>query len=128
MKLVGKFLALLLVALWLPVTSHCLMEDAGLIHRDACCAPAADSQRPGHDADEGACQVESAGFRLESRTTILAAVLLIAVACLVSLFSASIPQVPHLSQVRSAPPPEWVQSWQFFTRAVACGRAPSFLP
>lgn len=60
MKLWCKVMAAFLALLWLPVSSHCLLEIAELIHHDHCCQPAfGHDHSHGHDAADGNCQVES---------------------------------------------------------------------
>jgi hypothetical protein len=62
MRFWTKSWALLLALLWLPVTSHCLMEVADVLVADACCQADTHSSVPHEHESEGACQVESNQF------------------------------------------------------------------
>ena len=45
------FLAIFLLALWLPATSHALLEDFGFIHQEV-------AHASGHDGADGLCLIE----------------------------------------------------------------------
>jgi hypothetical protein len=120
--------AVLLALLWVPVTSHCLMEDAGLIHHDACCETHEAEASHGHDAADGTCRVESSGYQLPKPHETLAVPTLpdllvgcFAMACDLPV-SALTPPEPA-----DSPPRLIAVTWQFSSRAAPSPRAPSRL-
>lgn len=119
--------ALLLVALWLPVTMHCQLENAGLFECDGCCMvdQATDT---GAGCKGDACpSVEEALFKESSATLTVSApsetdgTLCLALADPLGNASAE----PDLSPARHAPPMELKVAWQFLSRAALPARAPS---
>src|SRR4051812_16020207 len=69
--------SLLLLVLWMPVTSHCYLEQAGLIFKDDCCSQG-ESKFPakGDPCASGCKQVEKAGYKIQNNRTLPAVVLL----------------------------------------------------
>ena len=45
-----------LVALWVPLTSHCLLETAGVIPMDECCSPSAQAPPDAHGQCTDGCR------------------------------------------------------------------------
>ena len=114
---------MLLLALWMPVTSHGLLEDIGWIHHhDVDPDP---DQGPGHDAADGTCQIESGACMLvkgeQASNWSSFYFLSTAVAALpeISLALPSKPDFPGPS------PPELSRTWQFSFRTALPVRAPS---
>jgi len=126
MKLWCKAMALFLALLWVPVSSHCLLEIAELIHHDHCCQPSfGHDHSHGHDAADGNCQVESrqlAGQKQE----VLKLYLLVA---LLQNADFSLPERTSSASLISdgVAPPELRPTWQFVSRAAVTPRAPSVL-
>lgn len=125
MRRLSTFLALMLVAIWLPVTQHCGLEGAGLIARQ--CASDCTSGRTGAD---DCCAVEKAQCKLGNDTIkvpapeILSSVPLLNV-CLISLTAkVGTADLPVDSFER---PQNWIPSWQFTRRAAPPSRAPTSL-
>lgn len=113
-------MAIALVALVVPVTSHSLLEDAGLIHDSG-----SDASDHDHDAADGLCWIESVGFHLEkcfqAVESAAAHFLFAALACfMVNL----LPRQPKPDNPGTGPP-LLLQSWQFSSRAALPARAPS---
>src|SRR5678815_1412208 len=54
--------ACVMVALWLPASMHCLLEDAGWLPKDESCAAAPAGT---HDQEDG-CQFESGGVQFQA--------------------------------------------------------------
>lgn len=106
--------------LWLPLSSHALLESAGLIHQDT-----ADGSDDDHDAADGICLIESGGFHVEKGCQS-------GEFCLAQFLSdVSVWVVVDATPPQSKPdipgtaPPLLTQSWQFSSRASLPARAPS---
>src|SRR5258708_25646872 len=120
LKTVG---VLLLLALWVPATSHALLEQAGIIHTT-------DSQHDDdHDAADGLCV--NATLHVQAPQPTLAVApgplvdlgLWLTASALVdgSVEEASGPAPPGVA------PPELPKTWHFSLRAALPARAPSYL-
>lgn len=119
--------AVLLALLWAPVTSHCLLEDAGLIHHDAGCEAHEGEAGHGHDGADGNCRVESSSYQLPKPHATLSPVPL------------DPPGLPYEFDAQPAAcaltapepadsPPRWLAvTWQFLSRSAPAPRAPSRL-
>src|SRR2546422_5498715 len=111
---------LLLLALWVPASSHALLEEAGLIHEQAGDSDAAHD----HDGADGLCLAAS-------HTTIQAKAPVLAVAEFLPLLTAADYAEPDLFGTGAAKynpsPPEISASWQIYSRAALPVRAPSCL-
>jgi hypothetical protein len=114
---------LLLLALWMPATSHALLEQAGVIHTE-------DSQHDDdHDAADGLCLSAATHVQAPpaSLTVIFAPMAELEfwlAACAVvdgSVAEASGPAPPGVA------PPELAQTWHFSSRMSLQARAPSSL-
>ena len=120
MARLSRFLALLLLALWLPVTHHCALEATGIL-ADSCtatCASGADICGP----------LEAGAYKPAATLVFTPA-------------PALLPDVSHLGQalllpvaasapaILSGPPasraPDWVLTWLFVRRAAPSPRAPA---
>ena len=121
-----QFAAVLLLALWVPATSHCLMESAGLMPTVfSCtddCAPGAPA---GQDADDACAALESAPYKAsdeDSLAIVLTCPPVLALAFLLSeLFTTATP-LPLFTTVA---PPALPVTWQFLQRAALPVRSPS---
>jgi hypothetical protein len=112
---------LLLLALWIPATSHAVLEGAGLIHT-------ADSQHDDdHDAADGLCVNAATHVRAPqpnlhiSFAPLIQCELWLAASAVVdgTVLEASGPAPP------GAAPPELSQTWHFVSRTALPARAPS---
>jgi hypothetical protein len=108
-----------LLAMWMPATSFCLAENAGLITKNGGCADCPSSQT------SPCCALASAAYKLDDNGSGV-------VPCLgnsVSLFRDTIEVHPQLivclAGTGCESPPELRSSWQFCARAAANPRAPS---
>ncbi len=119
---------MLLLALWLPATSHALLEQAGWIHAahvDAGGAPDTDND---HDAADGVCRVTSTNIQVpqpEWSSGVLLAWTDVSLT-LAAWFEASL-ALPNGPAPPGAAPPELSQTWQFSFRASLPPRAPSLI-
>ena len=59
---VGKTIALLLLAIWLPTTAHCGLEAFGVFPVEECCKAEAQGT---HKCDSGCSVVEDGGLKAE---------------------------------------------------------------
>lgn len=115
----AKFVALLLVALWFPASSHAWLETAGLIHS------AQDGHHEtSHEAANGHCQFEQPDSGPHSPV-------LNALPWIAPVLKGLFVLLPPTSPVRLIPccstaPPELTRTWQFSERMALPGRAPSF--
>ena len=129
--------AVVLVALWLPASSHAFLQHVGFIHQvhahdDADTDHDSDAERPHeHDADnhaaaDGLCLVSSGKVQLDKPTIVAVLPWLTAALWLAS-------EYPSELQAHSGPsppgvaPPELSSRWQFSFRAARPVRAPSFV-
>lgn len=117
--------SLLLLVLWMPVTSHCYLELAGLISKDDCCSQG-ESMPPGKgDPCASGCKlVEKAGYKIQNNRTVPTVVLLP-----LPVFSQPpLPQpAPEGFSARLVDwPPDTLHLQQFAARTALPARAPSF--
>ncbi len=118
----------MLLALWVPVNSHCLLETAGLIPPDECCAESSTNSNS-HTASlcDPGDMLDSAHSRAEDSQ----AALPLLVAAWLPLFFESIaepilPARPAWDSLSPAPP-ELAAAWQFSSRTALPVRAPSLI-
>ena len=112
------------MVLWVPLTSHCYLEDSGLLSSlsDKCCA--SDNSTPTKDdpCDEGCKLVEKAAGKIQNNQRLV-------VPALVSLsiaFSAPA-EIPLLVPEVTLWPSETLHLVQFVARTALPPRAPSSL-
>ncbi len=136
MNLVKHIVALVLLTLWVPLTSHELLEQAGFIHHSghvAAVVAVPDSHdhgadpEGGHDAADGLCRIDWGGSPLKVLPT--------AVLVLPPWMTAGLDVLCRFTGASSeeATPPDWsltpppagAMSWQFSFRAALPARAPS---
>ena len=122
---VQRFLLVLLVALWLPATSHCALESAAIIASHCCDSDT--HEAPAHDASDDLCCGWERTLTASSATG--AALLKApAPACpfLLCYAAALFPPPPPASPAAAAAhPADWLVTWQFVYRAAPPARAPS---
>ena len=130
MRRLKAVVTVLLLAFWLPATSHVLLESAGWIHTEHTEHADADHDSGtdnDHDAADGICQVVSTNVQvphpdLNGSTTpfwCLDFTLILDALLELSLAAPNGPAPP------GAAPPELSQTWQFSSRASLPARAPS---
>jgi hypothetical protein len=121
---------MLLLALWLPATSHALLEQVGWIHTahaDAHDASDADND-DNHDAADGLCRVASTDVQVPP-PELTGGLLLVSAdfsLTLAALFETSL-ALPNGPDPPGAAPPELSHTWQFSFRASLPARAPSVI-
>ncbi len=107
-----------LLVIWLPATSLCLAENAGLIGQGDGCADCPSSQQTAP-----CCKLASAVYKLDDNRSVVVAEsgnLLFGITIDIDL-PAGVSVTPN--DIES--PPEIRSSWQFYFRAAASPRAPS---
>src|SRR5882724_6124220 len=112
-------IALLLLTLWVPATSLCLAENAGLVADSDHCGDSPSSQA------QPCCALASAAYKLDDNGSVV----MPAPGDSVSLFRDTVdvhpPLLICLARSGCESPPELRSSWQFCIRAAASPRAPS---
>ena len=115
-KRLKAMIAILMLALWVPATSHELLESAGVIHQPHA---AADSDHD-HAAADGLVLLPS---------SVNAPVTGAALVCLLPAISFLLPEPVETRlthQIDSGTSPPLPNAWQFVHRAALPVRAPSF--
>ena len=129
-KVVLTMLTLLLVAIWLPASSHVVLETFDLIHGQHADQGQDDHSYPGdshehdsanHDAADGLCRLASFEVKFSAPQGVVSTLLnaLLAVEGM-----GRCPENPALS---SHALPELSKGWQFSFRTALPARAPSFV-
>ena len=137
----GRFkhiIALLLLTLWVPLTSHELLEQAGVIHHSDHLAAApggatdhgpGDDGDGGHDAADGLCRIDWGGgphLRLHAAAAVtLPLWMTVFGEDVLARLTGAVAGQPVPPGWNVAPPPERASSWQFALRAALPARAPS---
>lgn len=126
-------IALVLLALWLPATSHCaleaLSEHVGEVCATLCSHDAvhdADSGRPAADA---CAAVEDGAVKADSAAIAAPAPMLFALACLDCLRAAILTEADAVEPAAyaAAHPDDWVPRRHIESRAAAPARAPGLV-
>jgi hypothetical protein len=120
-----RIIALMLLALWLPATSHCAIDAMTDWFGDACSVSCEHAQNTAH-AD--ACDlVEGGGFAPAAVATPVPVPHLtpfVCLACLHARLLADAEPVPPHSWAKDDPA-AWVPAWRFALRAAPPARAPN---
>jgi len=117
-----------LLILWMPATSHCAFESAGLLPAAVGC----DSSSEAHCVGDGCRLIESGLFKQSTVAMKVMAPELMACTCMLclQLVWASFPNLVAISDFTPpdfAAPQEWVARWSFEHRAALPARAPSLV-
>lgn len=116
---VKRVLAMALLAMWLPATSLCLLENAGLISKnDDCPAGQASESSP-------CCALASATYKMIERPARAIPPPALVIAWFVDPPQLVLPPTLFAVTESGVSPPELPQSWQFSSRAALMPRAPS---
>jgi hypothetical protein len=116
--------SLLLLVLWVPVTSHCYLEMAGVIPQDNCCSQGESKLPAKGDPCESGCKiVEKAGYKIQDNRSVLPVVVLL----LPSFLQPARPAPPAEGNSARivAWPPDTLRLPQFIARTALPVRAPS---
>ncbi len=124
-----RLIALALLALWLPATLHCALEEAGLEiafvchdHDDDQAHHHAPPSHTGAHCDDACHTLEGAAIKTVSAAKLVGQATPFLIARLPDP-----PEIPadHVCPERTAAPDELGRPWQFSTRAAPPARAPS---
>ena len=121
-----RTIALLMVALWLPITSHCYLEDAGILKNDAGSEWCADANsHPGNadPCDSGCKMVEKTGFKFQEDERQIAPTVISAVIVLLSTPSKLSPPSPEVFLW----PPDSLHLVHYIAQTALSPRAPSLV-
>jgi hypothetical protein len=112
-------IAALLLGLWLPATSFCLLENAGWIAKSDGC--------PDDQSSESSpcCALASATYEMHEGAAMVVPSPASVVAWLPDLPTLILPPAQAAIAESGVSPPELAQSWQFSFRAALKPRAPS---
>ena len=126
-----SIVSLLLVALWLPTSSHSLLESVGLIHErhtdhheDATASHEHDGQR--HEAADGKCAVAATRVAVPP-LQLIALPLLFGPPQLESVSEFHVDPQPSGLAPPGTAPPQLSHGWQFSSRTALPARAPSLI-
>ena len=114
--------ASVLLAIWLPATSLCLLERANWLSNDECC-PSSSEQAPTKDGNN-CCVLASAPYKAGDTRPIAP------LAILLSFFTVAEPLAAldePLHPALSLSPPDLPNTWQFSFRTALPPRAPSLV-
>jgi hypothetical protein len=113
-------MAALLLVLWIPATSLCLLEAAGWISdADGCAAGQSLESSP-------CCALASATYKIQENRQVAQPSYAVEIALVVELPKLiSAPNHSALGEI-GVSPLELVKTWQFCSRAASTPRAPSF--
>lgn len=128
MNIVKRTIALLFLALWLPVSMHCSLEAIpGFNLLDWCCDTAAQPSAKDDCNQDNCAEIEAGLYRVEDNPTLMPklAVVLARVSPFELLQLPAPTGAVFLASV--LPPPELAVTWQFSRRAALPVRAPSFV-
>jgi hypothetical protein len=111
--------AMALLTLWIPATSLCLAENAGLVADSDHCSGCPSSQA------SPCCALASAAYKLDDNGSVVVPWPDNSVSLFRDTVEADRPLVVCLARNGYGSPPELRSSWQFCARAAANPRAPS---
>lgn len=126
MTRIRSIVAVLLVALWVPLTAHCQLESMGALPALLHCADECAPSGSGPDGDDDSCAaVESASYKVDDEQPAVAAPLsppffLARLCCLNPVL-----RVHGFTQAPATADSALPVAWQFFLRAALPIRAPS---
>ena len=112
-------IAAVLLILWIPATSLCLLENAGLISRNDDC-PAGQSSE-----SSPCCALASATYKMDESPAAAAPLPVLTIAWFVDLPKLIRAPAQFAGSESGVSPPELSQSWRFSFRAALTPRAPS---
>jgi hypothetical protein len=124
---VRKACCWLFLALWLPVTMHCMLEAWPGLGFLICCQHQDSAPHQDSDCSQDSCAtVESGAYKVEDHPALGALPLtLLAVVALDKLVEQPLPEAP--GSVPAFVPPELARTWQFSCRTARLPRAPSVI-
>jgi hypothetical protein len=117
---------MVLLALWLPATSHCRLELLRGFELLACNASAAEHNHDANGCEQDACAVvESGQYKPDEPTAAVPAPDSLVISTSLDLSAAGTETRPTRSDYPSSHPPDLPRPWQFQFRMAQSPRAPS---
>ncbi|MCI0539428.1 MAG: hypothetical protein L0Z50_29820 [Verrucomicrobiales bacterium] len=128
MKWLNRVVAAVLLVMWIPATSLCLLETAGWLASDGCC-PSSSGGTPASEptSDSPCCLLASGSYKANDEEHSSIAAPLFAFLSVLNLFEPAERTDEAQLIAFEPPPPELVAGWQFSSRAALPPRAPSFV-
>lgn len=129
MKALKTIVTMLLVAVWLPESSHALLESLELIHQQHGQADSSSQGGDSHEAADGNCRVESNHVQVpqpELSGSLLPWELADYSLSVAALIETSLTLPSGLAPPGTAPP-QLSHCWQFSFRTALPARAPSLI-
>jgi hypothetical protein len=119
-KRLSRIVGLVLLVLWVPITSHCMLENIRGMEFLKC---ATDTDQGKNCEDDSCTQLESATYRISDTHTDFLSLAFFDFSAVVFL------EFPVDEQPTAVieTPPEIPVAWQFFFRTALPPRAPSFV-
>jgi hypothetical protein len=117
-KRVKRILAMALLAMWMPATSLCLLENAGLISKNDDCAAGQSESSP-------CCALASATYKMDENPAIAVPSPTLLISWFVDLPQLIWAPTQLAIGESGVSPPDLSQTWQFSFRAALAPRAPS---
>jgi hypothetical protein len=128
MKWLKTVMVWTMLALWLPITNHCRLEQIPSLAFLACCPHDDSAPHQDNDCDtDGCAQIENAFYKVEDTQIVATAPVLLATGFLQPLLEQETQPSPVLSDFPTVASPEFPVTWQFSCRAAAPPRAPSLV-
>lgn len=125
-RLLRTVVGWVLLLVWLPATSLCLVERAGWLANDDCCPSSAPKSSPGKQSnDTTCCTLASASYKADDYSRLhIAAPLFIGV-LIFEAFAAEAEPGDTVLKADDLSPPVLLKTWQFTSRTALPPRAPS---
>ncbi|MGI8965484.1 MAG: hypothetical protein ACR2H1_05265 [Limisphaerales bacterium] len=124
MSCVYRIIALLMLALWLPVTGHCTLETIKGLEFLSC---PSDTSSDSHCENDGCQSIESATYKVQDNHADFA-VAISFLGCFVFQTAWTEPSVETFSvSSLTLNSPELPKTWQFILRTALSPRAPSLV-
>jgi hypothetical protein len=123
-KRLAKSICVLLVILWVPITSHCAVETVLKLSIIGCCDETAVPHAEGNCSQDECSVVESGLYKIEEDAQIAPVPLLLPLFT-ISTCQAPPPQSVATEMLLRLVPPEFLRTWRYFPGAAI--RAPSLV-
>lgn len=125
-KAFRPFAIVLLLLLWLPTTSHCLMESAGLMPSFLSCTDdCAPGARAGKDTKDSCAALESASYKTCDEDALAIVPTCLSAVALAFLLPETLSNGTCTPLFPTVAPPSLPVTWQFIQRAALPVRSPS---
>lgn len=127
-KWLTRIAAAVMLVFWIPATSFCLWESAGLFVGDHCC-PASESSTPVSEpaSDSPCCLLASGSYKVNDDEQVVLSSTCLPLLPVVALIDLADRLGPLVWNPPTSPPPLLQSGWQFFFRTALPPRAPSIV-